>query len=79
MAPAHVLEMLSHTRLGMILGGYRGGPKVDAGKLGRLVSSFSRIMADNPSIVQMEVNPLVATRRGLLAVDTRVILGKGDR
>jgi succinyl-CoA synthetase beta subunit len=32
-------------------------------------------MIDNPSIEQLEVNPLVVTRHRILAVDARVMLG----
>ena len=74
--PGEAKRMLSLTKLDRILGGYRGGPKVNLERLGRLVSSFSRIMFDNPSIGQIEVNPLIATARGVLAVDTRVVLDK---
>ena len=73
-----VKEMLSLTRLARILGGYRGGPEVNQGKLCKLVSSFSRIMVDNPSIQQLEVNPLIATATNILAVDARMILKNGS-
>jgi acetyltransferase len=63
--------------LAQILGGYRGGPRVNINRLCEVVSVFSRIMIDNPSIDQMEVNPLVATRNRILAVDARVMLGPG--
>ncbi len=67
-------RMLVGEALGKILSGYRGGPKVSAGRLCQVVSDFSRIMVDNPSVGQLEVNPLVATRSRILAVDARVIL-----
>ncbi len=78
-SPPEVRRMLSLTKLDKILGGYRGGPRVDERRLGRLVSNFSMMMVKNPSIEQMEVNPLIATAREILAVDTRVILAKSDR
>lgn len=70
-----VRATLLQGRLGTILGGYRGGPKVDVDRLAEVISSFSRIMFDNPQIDQMEVNPLMANEEGVLAVDVRVILG----
>jgi len=78
-SPLEVRRMLSLTKLDKILGGYRGGPRVDERRLCRLVSTFSRMMVENPSIEQMDVNPLIATAREILAVDTRVILAKSDR
>ena len=74
-SPREVDRMISRLRLGAVLGGYRGGPKVDHSELLRTVSDFSRIMVENPTIEQMEVNPLMASGKSILAVDTRVILG----
>ena len=69
-----VRRILIGETVAKILGGYRGGPRVDVNRLCEVVSTFSSIMVDNPSIEQMEVNPLIATRNRILAVDTRVTL-----
>jgi hypothetical protein len=69
-----VRRLLVWDRLALLLDGYRGGPRVGVGRLCRLVSRFSRIMIDNPSIEQVEVNPLVATKDRLLSVDARIIV-----
>ena len=71
-------RMLVSETLTKALGGYRGGPKVSVSRLCGVVSTFSSIMVDNPSIGQMEVNPLMATRNRILAVDTRVVI-RADR
>jgi len=71
-------RMLVSETLTKVLGGYRGGPKVSVSRLCGVVSTFSSIMVDNPSIGQMEVNPLIATRNRILAVDTRVVI-RADR
>ncbi len=71
-------RMIGRTKLQGVLGGYRGGPKVSLGALCRVISSFSRIMVDNPSIGQIEVNPLIANSRRVLAVDARAVLGSGS-
>jgi acyl-CoA synthetase (NDP forming) len=69
-------RMLIGEKLAKALAGYRGGPKVNIDRLCEVVSAFSSIMFDNPSIEQMEVNPLVVTRNRILAVDARVMLGR---
>jgi acetate---CoA ligase (ADP-forming) len=69
-----VHRMMIGETIGRALGGYRGGPRVNVTRLCEIVSAFSRIMVDNPSIDQMEVNPLTATRNKILAVDVRVML-----
>ena len=70
-------RMLIGETLVRVLGGYRGGPKVNINRVCEVVSAFSSILVDNPSIEQMEVNPLVATRSRILAVDARIMLGPG--
>ncbi len=71
-----VRVMVAQTKLGRALEGYRGGPKVKAGRLRKIVSDFSRIMVENPSIQQMEVNPLIATRDEIMSVDARATLAE---
>jgi acyl-CoA synthetase (NDP forming) len=72
--PSEVEEMIGRSKLGKVLDGYRGGPKVKMERFVRIVSRFSRIMLDNPRIEQMEVNPLIVTEDKILSVDARVIL-----
>ena len=71
--PDQVRRMLEDTRLGRVLGGYRRRARVNIDSLCRLVSNFSRILSENPSIEQIEVNPLMAAGSQLLAVDSRAI------
>lgn len=70
-------RLLISEPLAKVLGGYRGGVKVSISSLCEVVSSFSRIMVDNLSIGQLELNPLVATRDRILSVDARVMLRQG--
>ena len=72
--PGDVRAALSRGWLGKVLGGYRGGPKVDLDIVAEAVSSFSRAMVENPRIDQMEVNPLMVNAGGALAVDVRVMV-----
>lgn len=64
-------SLLIGTRMARVLGGYRGGPEVDIAKLCGVVSRFSRILVENPSLAEAEVNPLIASEDGLFAVDSR--------
>ena len=78
-SPDEVRAALSQGRLGKILGGYRGGPRVEVDRLARVISDFSRIMVENPRIDQMEINPLMANGEDVLAVDVRVIIDSEKR
>jgi len=69
-------EMIAGSRLSPVLKGYRGGPVVELGELAKLVSRFSRILVENPSVKEIEINPLIATRERFYAVDTRAFVAK---
>ncbi len=69
-------RMILGMKMSALLKGYRGGPKVDLDELCRILTRFSRILPENPSIAEIEINPLIATGSKILAVDTRVQLGQ---
>lgn len=68
------LELIDGIKMNPVLNGYRGGPVVDKKKLARVVSSFSLILEENPTINQMEINPLMATMDKVVAVDVRTLI-----
>ncbi len=67
-------ELVLGIRLSPLLTGYRGSPRADLVGLCRTVAAFSRIMAENPSIEDMEVNPLRVVKGASIAVDVRVLV-----
>jgi succinyl-CoA synthetase beta subunit len=71
---ARGLELIDGIRMNSVLNGYRGGPVVDRKKLARVISSFSLILEENPTISQIEINPLMATVDGVVAVDARTLI-----
>jgi succinyl-CoA synthetase beta subunit len=76
-SPPEAMKMVAGTKMGSLLSGYRGGPAVDLDELCGVVSRFSRILVDNPSVAELEVNPLIATENRFFAVDTRVVVAPG--
>lgn len=79
LTPDEVKRMIAGSNLGKVLDGYRSGPEVNVERFAKVVSCFSKIMLDNPRIVQMEVNPLMVTKDKILSVDSRVILESAAR
>ncbi len=75
-SPAWAESMVKSTRLGTALQGYRGGPKVPAPRLAKVVSNFSRMLVEHPSLAQVEVNPLIAKEEGFFAVDARAMVAR---
>ncbi|MCR5942780.1 acetate--CoA ligase family protein [Ochrobactrum sp. XJ1] len=66
-------EMLDELKCAPLLHGYRGKPAVD---MDALVDTLSRIAAfgDMPEIVEVELNPLLATGKNARALDARIKL-----
>ncbi|HKT21285.1 MAG TPA: acetate--CoA ligase family protein [Nitrososphaerales archaeon] len=69
-----VKSLLEGTSLEKVLHGFRGGPRVSVERLCRVVSVFSKIMVENPSLEEIEVNPFVATMDSMFAVDARALV-----
>lgn len=67
-------RMIAGTKVCKALKGTRGRAPVDLAALSQLLVRFSRLVTDLPRIKEIEINPLLATPRGLLAVDVRVLL-----
>jgi acetyltransferase len=77
-SPREARDMISRTKLSPMLTGFRGGSVVDMPRLTEVVSNFSRILVENPSVDEIEVNPLIATDHGIFAVDARLVLAAAD-
>jgi acetyltransferase len=69
-------EMLRELRSYPLLDGYRAMPAVDRRALVRFVADLCRL-AEMDEIVELEVNPLLATERGAWAMDARLRLRTG--
>ncbi len=60
-----------------LLLGYRGRPGVDIDRLIEILIRFSYLIADYPEIKEFDINPLVVSPDGMIAVDARVIIDEG--
>ena len=68
--------MISETRAGSLLTGFRGQPHADLDAVVEVLLRLSRLALDHPEVDEIEVNPLLVYPRaqGALALDGRVIL-----
>jgi acetyltransferase len=57
-----------------LLKGYRGRPAVDLDALIDTLVRFSYLIADHPAIREIDINPLLASPTGTIALDARVIV-----
>ena len=67
-----VERMLTTTRVGRILGGFRG-QRYDRDRIIDLTVNISRLMAENPDICELDLNPVIVYEEGCAIVDARLI------
>ena len=68
------LEMIEEIKGYPLLQGYRGKESVDIPALTEIILKISRVMEEHPEIKELEINPIIAYKKGALAVDARIIL-----
>jgi succinyl-CoA synthetase beta subunit len=66
-------EMTGEVRGLALLSGYRGRPRGDLGALAEAIVALSRL-AQDPSVAEAEINPLIVRADGVIAVDALVKL-----
>jgi acetate---CoA ligase (ADP-forming) len=74
---AEVREQLERLRGAAILRGVRGRPGADLDRLATLVAAVGRLLVDDPSIAEIDLNPVIASPDAAVAVDALVVL-EGD-
>jgi acetyltransferase len=67
-------RMMEETKIFRALRGFRGLPPVDIDALALLVVRFSEMVVELPWLREVDINPLIASERLLLALDARVVL-----
>jgi acetyltransferase len=71
-------RMMEKTRIYTALKGVRGRKSVDLGALDDLVVRFSELAVEQRWIKEIDINPLLASPDGLIALDARVVLHDPD-
>ncbi len=66
--------MLESLKIWPLLEGYRGKPPVDLDALVQVIMRLSYLASDNPEIQELDINPLVAGPRGVMALDARAVI-----
>ena len=73
------LEMMKEVKAYRLLTGYRGKPPRDLDALADIVMKAQAIMAENPWVKEMDMNPVMSYPSGALVVDARILLGEPPR
>ncbi len=69
------LDMIDEIRAQPLLNGARKRPVLDRAELAEVLLRISELVCSCPEIRELDLNPLVITDKGLVAIDARVIVG----
>ncbi|MGV9801549.1 acetate--CoA ligase family protein [Mycobacterium sp. NPDC003449] len=72
--PATARGLLENLRAAALLRGVRGRPPVDLDSAAAAIAAISQVAVAHPEIAELEINPLLATPRGTLGLDARIVL-----
>jgi acetyltransferase len=76
MAEAH--EMIDHLKGKKILDGTRGQDGIDKKKFAEIIVRVSQLVSEAGMIAEMDLNPLLATKDKVIAVDARIRVEKSS-
>jgi acetyltransferase len=72
-------DLISRTRIAKVLAGYRDVPPADVEAIALVLVKVAQLAADFAEIRSLDVNPLLADRDGVVAVDGRVTVKAVER
>ena len=65
-------DLMARTRVWRLMRGYRGRKAVDLDAVAQALIKVSHLVADFPEIAELEVDPLYASPRGVIALGARI-------
>ena len=70
------LDMIQEIRGRKILGNFRGKPAVNIKAVADIIEKLSALVTDYPEILEVDMNPVIASAAGAIVVDARMALGE---
>ena len=65
-------DLMRQTRVWQLLQGYRNRPAVDVDRIAEVLVRLSYLVARHPEIREIDINPLIADDKDVIALDARV-------
>ncbi|QPC42640.1 bifunctional acetate--CoA ligase family protein/GNAT family N-acetyltransferase [Kaustia mangrovi] len=72
-------DMIARTRISRLLAGYRDRPAADRAAIEHTLIRLADLAADLPEVVELDINPLLADEKGVVALDARVVVKAPER
>jgi acetyltransferase len=73
------MELLTKLKAQKLFEGYRNLPPVNKEAFARQVVIFSNIFKKYPDIIEIDINPLIASGENILSVDARIITDETNK
>jgi acetyltransferase len=67
-------DLIERTRVSRLLRAYRDVPAVESDAVALVLVKLAQMAADIPQIRELDINPLLADRTGVLVVDARIVV-----
>ena len=64
--------LIARTRVARLLAGWRDVPAADSAAVVGVLTAVSQLLAEEPRIAELDINPLLADAQGVIALDARV-------
>ncbi|UCG69104.1 MAG: acetate--CoA ligase family protein [Thermoplasmata archaeon] len=68
------LEMIEEIKGKAAYQGARGMPRADPDELAKLIVKVAEAVRLHPAIQELDINPLIVTKEGIIAVDARILI-----
>jgi acetyltransferase len=71
-------ELIARTRVARVLKAYRNVPAADEAVVALLLVKLAQLATDLPEVRELDLNPILTDKDGLIAVDARVAVASAD-
>jgi len=65
-------RLIAETRVHRLLAGYRGQPPAALDEIALALINLSQLVVDRPEVAEVDINPLLADGKGVIALDARI-------
>lgn len=72
-------QMIEKTKIHEALKGARGKKSIDFHKLETIMINFSKLIVEHPSIIECDINPLLAAHEKIIALDARFVVALEEK
>jgi acetyltransferase len=72
-------DVMRQTRIYKLLEGYRDRPAADLDAIAMTLARVSGLIIAHPEIRELDINPLLADQNGVVALDARIRVSRGER